>query len=136
MKKQAVLQPGTVLKESFLDAYQISVAQLAEDIGISSSAVRQIISNKAKISLHIALRLSKYFGTEKSYWVDLQNTYDLSELSKDVELAEIVKQIHKAKKPAPSKQVDKPARGRKAAADAVTPPIRKRRTRKTTQEES
>ncbi|MDR3170851.1 MAG: HigA family addiction module antidote protein [Treponema sp.] len=133
MKKQAVLLPGTVLKETFLDTYQITVAKLAEDIGLSPSAIRQIVNNKAKVSPHIALRLSKYFGTDVSYWVNLQNAHDIAELDKDEKLVEAVKNIVKAKKPAPSKQaVVKPTRAKKgaaAAADTITS-SKRRQTKK------
>jgi addiction module HigA family antidote len=102
MKKPAVLLPGDVLRD-LLDEYQINPTQLAEDIQMSVSAIRQIVSSKAKISLHIAKRLSKYFNTTVQYWVELQNIFDLAELEKDTELAEIIKQIPKAKKPSASK---------------------------------
>jgi addiction module HigA family antidote len=114
MKKSAVLLPGDVLRD-LLDEYQINPTQLAEDIQMSVSAIRQIVSNKAKISLHIAKRLSKYFNTTVQYWIDLQNTFDLVRLEQDQELAEIVKQIPKAKKPSIKAVASKPAAKRSAA---------------------
>ncbi|MDR1957363.1 MAG: HigA family addiction module antidote protein [Treponema sp.] len=98
MKKSAVLLPGDVLRD-LLEEYQVNPTQLAEDIQMSVSAIRQIVSNKAKISLHIAKRLAKYFNTTVQYWVELQTTFDLAELDKDTELADVIKQIPKAKKP-------------------------------------
>jgi addiction module HigA family antidote len=121
MKKQAVPVPGTVLKESYMDEYQISVAQLAKDIGLSASAVRQLINNKLKVSIVIALRLAKHFGTDVQYWIDLQTQYELSELEKDKALTDSLKSIPKAKKaPAPAKDAaaKKPA-GRRGAAKAA-----------------
>ncbi|MDR2102945.1 MAG: addiction module antidote protein, HigA family, partial [Treponema sp.] len=56
------------------------------------------LGNKAKISLRIALHLSKYFGNPVQYWVELQNTYDLAQLEGDPELADILKKLPKAKK--------------------------------------
>ncbi|MDR0628048.1 MAG: HigA family addiction module antidote protein [Treponema sp.] len=122
MKKSAVLLPGDVLRD-LLDEYQINPTQLAEDIQMSVSAIRQIVSNKAKISLHIARRLSKYFNTTTQYWIELQNAFDLVQLDQDSELAEIVKQIPRAKKPSikavASKAVaDKPAAKRNTAKTA------------------
>ncbi|MDR2403045.1 MAG: HigA family addiction module antidote protein [Spirochaetaceae bacterium] len=115
MKKQTILLPGSVLKESFLDAYQISVTKLSEDIGLSPSAIRQIISGKLKISTVNALKLAKYFDSPVQYWIDLQNQYDLAELEKDAELNEILKKIPKAKK-APLKAANKPAAEKKGVA--------------------
>jgi addiction module HigA family antidote len=128
MKKQAVLVPGTVLKENYLDAYQLSPGKLAEDIGLSASAVRNVLINKAKISLNVAVRLAKYFGTTVQYWVDLQNVYDLAEMEKDAELNESLKKISKAKKPAPVKKTAAAAVGKKRGAkkDAALKPAAKK----------
>jgi addiction module HigA family antidote len=120
MKKQAVLVPGTVLKESFLDKYQISVAKLSDDIGLSPSAIRQIINNKLKISIIIALKLAKYFDTPVKYWIDIQNAYELSELDKDAALTDSLKKIPKAKKAPPAKKpAAKKALAKKAAPKAA-----------------
>jgi addiction module HigA family antidote len=121
MKKQNVLVPGTVLKEKYLDTYQLSPGKLAEDIGLSASAVRNVLINKAKITLNVAVRLSKYFGTTVQYWVDLQNAYDLVELEKDAELNEALKKIQKAKIPAPAKKAAAPGNGKKEAAKKSAP---------------
>ncbi|MDR2394916.1 MAG: HigA family addiction module antidote protein [Treponema sp.] len=129
MKKSAVLQPGDVLRD-LLDEYQINPTQLAEDIQMSVSAVRQIVSNKAKISLHIAKRLSKYFGTTVQYWVDLQNTIDLVRIENDQELAEIVKQIPKAKKPSIKTAASKPAAKRNTGRTATVEKIPEKPSRK------
>jgi addiction module HigA family antidote len=116
MKKQPILLPGAVLKESFMDAYQIGVAKLSGDIGLSPSAIRQIISGKLKISTANALKLSRYFGNPVQYWIDLQNQYDLAELEQDAELNEILKKIPKAKKAPPPKAAEKPAAAKKGVS--------------------
>ncbi|MDR2101478.1 MAG: HigA family addiction module antidote protein [Treponema sp.] len=115
-KKQSALVPGTVLKENFLNEYGLSPAKIAEDLGLSQSIIRQILSNKAKISLRIALHLSKYFGNPVQYWIDLQNTYDLAILEGDAELKESLKKIPKAKKQAPVKKAEKAEPAKKGAA--------------------
>jgi addiction module HigA family antidote len=98
MAKQTVLVPGNVLKESFLDKYQITVAKLSQDIGLSPSAIRQLINNKLKISIVIALKLAKYFDKPVKYWIDLQNAYELSVLDKDAEVQDALKKVPKAQK--------------------------------------
>lgn len=114
MKKQAVLVPGTVLKEKFMDEYKISVATISKDIGLSPSAIRQLINNKLKISIKIAWKLSKYFDTPIDDWINLQNKYEIAELGADVEFMEDIRNIPKAKK-APSSDSAKAARTVKAA---------------------
>jgi addiction module HigA family antidote len=119
-----------------LDEYQIKTSQLAEHIRLSVSAVRQIVANNAKISLHIAKRLAKYFNTTVEYWVDLQNAYDLAELEKDTELADIIKNIPKAKKVSPPKEAKKatPRRSKKDAAQDTSSTPRKLRARRVKEE--
>ncbi|MFP3040618.1 HigA family addiction module antitoxin [Treponema primitia] len=108
--------PGAVFK-SFLDAYQLTPAKVAEDIKLSQSSVRLLINSKLKISIPFALRLAKYFGTKPEFWIDLQNAYELSEAAKNPKEAKIVKGIQKAKKPAPGA---KKAVAKKAAAKKTT----------------
>jgi addiction module HigA family antidote len=103
MAKSEILAPGIVLKEQFLDVYQLTPGKIAADLGISQSAIRQIISGKGKITLTMALRLGKYFSNTAKYWLDLQYEYDLAELKKDVEFNKSLKEINKAKKPSVSK---------------------------------
>ena len=138
MKKQSVLIPGAVLKES-LDAYQLSPAKLAEDVKLSQSAIRQILTNKTKISLNVGLRLSKYFGNPASYWVQLQNEYDLADSANDQELSAILKSIPKVQKPSAAKKAkDSKAADKKAAPKnaAAKKPAAKRTPKAPAEKES
>ena len=119
-KKPATLIPGDVLKER-IEEYNLHINQVAEEVGLSVSAVRQIISNKAKISLHIAKRFAKYFGDTVEFWIEMQLKYDLAELDKDAELNESLKLIPRAKKAAAKPE---PKRGRKPAAGKAEKPVK------------
>lgn len=126
---KSILSPGFVLKK-LMDEYQTNPNRLSKEIGLTQTAVRLITIDKAKISVPVALRLAKYFGTTPEYWISLQNKYDLVEASKDKALDKIVKGIKKAevvKKAAPAKKAEakskaakKPAA--KAAASKATAP--------------
>jgi addiction module HigA family antidote len=110
--------PGTVFK-SFLDEFQLTPAKFAEDIKLSQSSVRLLINNKLKISVAFALRFAKYFGNKPEFWIELQNSYELSEVTKDPKESGILKSIQKAKKPAAVQRTAKTGaapRGAKAAA--------------------
>jgi HTH-type transcriptional regulator/antitoxin HigA len=115
MAKTANQVPGTVVKE-FLTEYQVSAAKFAEIIKLSQSSIRLLVNNKLKISIPIALRLAKAFGNEASFWVNLQNDYELAESAKDAELQGILKDIQKLKKPDPAKAA---AEAKKAAKALV-----------------
>ncbi|MDR2534968.1 MAG: HigA family addiction module antidote protein [Treponema sp.] len=146
-KKQTLLVPGEELKK-LLDEYNIHISTLAGDIGLSVSAIRQIVANKAKVSLHIAKRLAKYFNeTTVDYWVAMQNAYDLAELDRDPEFIETLKNIPKAKKvpdpssakgkKSPEKSSAKTAQGRsKKSAPVPSKPPRKPRPKKAASEDT
>jgi addiction module HigA family antidote len=122
MPKPVAKTPGAVL-QSYLDEYQLVPGKLAEAVKLSQSAVRQVVIGKTRISVPVALRLAKYFGTTPEYWIDIQNQYDLSEAAKDNELTAVLKGISKAKKPAPKKAAApaKKAAARKAPARKAAP---------------
>jgi addiction module HigA family antidote len=107
--------PGTVLKEKFMDKYQLNPSQLAKALGLSQSAVRNVTINKAKITLPIALRLAKYFQTKESYWVDLQNAHDLAAIKDDKKFAAVLGKIKTAQMPEKKAEVKK-ADAKKAPA--------------------
>jgi addiction module HigA family antidote len=106
-----------------MDEYQTNPNRLSKEIGLTQTAVRLITIDKAKISVPVALRLAKYFGTTPEYWISLQNKYDLLEASKDKALDKIVKGIKKAevvKKAAPAKKAEAKAKvSKKPAAKAA-----------------
>ncbi|MDR1419310.1 MAG: HigA family addiction module antidote protein [Treponema sp.] len=124
MQKTASSQvPGTVLKD-FLDEYQLNPTQLAAALKLSQSAVRQITINKTRISVPVALRLSKFFGNSCDFWLDLQKNYDLAAAAKDSKLNAALKSIQKVKKPTAKKE-EKAAAGKKAKASPAKAPAAK-----------
>jgi addiction module HigA family antidote len=120
MAKQKLVVPGSIIANTLKD-YQISINQAAKDLALSSSAVRQIISGKIKISLQVALRLAKYFDQTPDYWVTLQTQCDLAEIRSDPKLSGIIKNIPRAKKakapPRSPKKDEKPGKAPKAPED-------------------
>ena len=81
MEKNIVETPkiGDILKEEFLEPLNISAYRLAKEINVSTSSVLDLIHNKRKISVEMALRLARYFGTSSKFWLNLQNEIDLRE---------------------------------------------------------
>jgi addiction module HigA family antidote len=112
---KAVETPGAILN-ALMEEYQLNPTKLAGEIKLSPSGVRQITTGKTRITAHVALRLSKFFGNTPEYWLDIQNKADLADAAKDAELAGALKAIGKAKKPAAEK---KPAAKAKAPAKAA-----------------
>jgi len=73
------VHPGEVLREDYLIPLGRSASWLAKGLGMSQSAVAEILSGKRSITPATALRLSRFLGTSAELWLDLQADYDLEE---------------------------------------------------------
>jgi addiction module HigA family antidote len=71
------IHPGEQLREEFMKRHGISCERLAEDIGVEAETVMRIVTEREPMSIEMALRLSRYFGTTARFWLDLQRDYDL-----------------------------------------------------------
>ncbi len=69
--------PGVFLKE-VLDDLGITAYRLAKDTHMPGSRVDQILKAKRGITVDTAMRLAAYLGTTEQYWLNLQNSYDIS----------------------------------------------------------
>jgi len=79
MKKLRNIHPGEVLKEEFLDPFEISQNRLAREISVPPRRIYEIILGKRGISADTAVRLARYFGTSESFWMGLQADYEIEE---------------------------------------------------------
>lgn len=79
-----LVTPGEVLKEEFLTPLGITPYRVAKDIGVSPTAVGQIIAGTRAISPDMALRLGSYFGTTAKFWLNLQIHFDLRKLEREM----------------------------------------------------
>jgi addiction module HigA family antidote len=68
--------PGELLRKEFLELLGITAYQLAKDIGVPAPRIYDIVAEKRGVSADTALRLSRYFGLNKAYWIRLQARYD------------------------------------------------------------
>ena len=73
------IHPGEVLREDFLIPLALSPYALAKGLGISPTAVGEILSGKRAVTPATALRLQRFFGAEAEFWLNLQAMYDLEE---------------------------------------------------------
>ncbi|MCL2264731.1 MAG: HigA family addiction module antitoxin [Treponema sp.] len=90
--------PGDVL-QSFIEEYQINAFSLSKSLNVAYQSVTHIISGKARISVQMALRLAQYFGNSARYWIDIQASSEIDELSADKKFIAVIKKIPKAQKP-------------------------------------
>lgn len=71
------VHPGEMLREEFLPDYGLTVAGLAEALGVSRQSVNELLRERRALSPEMALRLAKLFGTSPEFWLNLQRSVDL-----------------------------------------------------------
>lgn len=69
--------PGEILAEAFLKPASISQKTLADAIGVPSNRINAIVRGLRGINADTDLRLSRYFGLTKGFWLKPQNSFDL-----------------------------------------------------------
>ena len=67
------IHPGETLRED-LDEIGKSAAELARQIQVPVNRITEILNGQRSISGDTALRLGRYFGTSKGFWLNLQNS--------------------------------------------------------------
>jgi antitoxin HigA-1 len=86
---------GRILKEEFIEPYNITAYKLAKDINVPTSRILEIIHGKRRISVQTGLKLARYFGTSDKYFVNLQADVDVrEEKQKHWQALEEIKPIH------------------------------------------
>ncbi len=76
--------PGEILKHEFLKPLRMSGYALAKAIGVTPQRVSDITLKKSGISADVAMRLGKFFGTSAEFWMNLQDSYELSIVRKQI----------------------------------------------------
>ncbi len=69
--------PGGVVRRQCLEPLELSVTEAAKALGVTRQALSDIVNEKAGISVEMAIRLSKAFGSSPETWLGMQTAYDL-----------------------------------------------------------
>ena len=80
MKKLSPVSPGELLVQEFLGPLGISKYRLAKEINVPPQRIGEIAAGRRSISADTDLRLCRFFGLSKGYWLRAQAAYD-SELA-------------------------------------------------------
>lgn len=77
MKQIEMPKIAEIRKEEFMDPHGISACQLAHDIYVPVSTIRDILRDKRKITADTSIRLGRYFGVNEKYFIRLQSELDI-----------------------------------------------------------
>lgn len=76
---------GEVLNEEFLEPLNITQNALAVAIGVPTNRINAIVRGQRGITADTDLRLTKYFGLTKGYFLRLQSNLELLEQGHKIE---------------------------------------------------
>ena len=76
---------GEIIVSEFLEPLDITPYRLSKELNVSTSTILDLIHNRRKVSVEMALRLSKYFSNSYKFWLNLQNELEIRETKKKLE---------------------------------------------------
>jgi len=89
------VHPGAIIREDCLKDLGLTVTDAARRLGVGRPALSSLINERASVSIEMAYRLSKGFGSTPDHWLRMQLAYDLAH-SRDLERKIKVKRIEAA----------------------------------------
>ena len=69
--------PGGIVRRQCLEPLGLSVTDAAKGLGVTRQALSDLVNEKAGMSVEMAIRLSKAFGSSPETWLGLQMAHDL-----------------------------------------------------------
>ena len=69
--------PGGIVRRQCLEPLGLSVTEAAAGLGVTRQALSDLVNEKAGVSVEMAIRLSKAFGSSPETWLGMQMAYDL-----------------------------------------------------------
>ncbi len=75
--KIPIEHPGILLREEFIEPFELTRYAVSKGTGISQTAIGEILKGKRGISAVNALKLSKFFGVSEGFFLNIQTRYNL-----------------------------------------------------------
>jgi len=95
MAMRKPVHPGAIVREECLKPLRVSITEGAKRLGVGRRALSKLVNEKASVSIEMAYRLSKAFGSTPETWLGMQLAYDLAQ-SRDLEHTIKVKRVKAA----------------------------------------
>ena len=82
------MHPGELLYKAYMKPSELTITDLAEKLGLSTSSISRLVSGKSELSYAMAVRLSNVFKRTQEGWMNIQVAYGLSKARE--ELSEVL----------------------------------------------
>ena len=79
MAMNTPVHPGAIVREDCLRPLGLSVTEGARRLGVGRQTLSNLVNEKASISIEMAYRLSKAFGSTPETWISMQVAFDLAQ---------------------------------------------------------
>ena len=76
MRELKPITAGELLLEEFLKPMGVTQYRLAKEIGVPAQRIGEIVAGRRAITADTDLRLCRFFGLSKGYWLRAQVAYD------------------------------------------------------------
>ena len=77
MTMQNPPHPGGIVRRQCLEPLGLTVTRAAEGLGVTRQALSELVNEHSAVSVEMAIRLSKAFGSTPETWLGMQMAYDL-----------------------------------------------------------
>ena len=81
--------PGEFISQVYLEPVGVSGRELATQLDVSASTLSRVLNGSSRVSPEMALRLSKALGRSPESWLAMQDTHDLWQARKQVDLRRV-----------------------------------------------
>ena len=75
--KRKPTYPGEMLREDFISDYGLTVASLADALGVSRQSINELLRERRALSPEMAIRLGRLFNNSPEFWLNAQRAVDL-----------------------------------------------------------
>jgi len=89
MKMHQPPHPGEFIKEVYLDELGISEREVALKLKVAPSTLNRLIKGKTSLTPEMALRLSITLGRTPESWLQMQDSYSLWVIQKELNLDDV-----------------------------------------------
>lgn len=72
------VHPGAIVREDCLKPLSLSVSEGARHLGVGRQTLSHLVNERASVSIEMAYRLSKAFGSTPETWLGMQLAFDLA----------------------------------------------------------
>ena len=95
MPMQNPPHPGGIVKWECLEPLGLTVTRAAKGLGVTRQALSGLVNEKAGVSVEMAIRLSRAFGSTPETWLSMQMAYDVwhaRERARDIKVENFTQQ--------------------------------------------